>query len=289
VPDCCFDCTITARASLGTVHVVTGSDTSFVFEPGVAAWRGGLGKLRDAVRQELVARQLAAHLPMPAGPGEVAVLDIGCGQGTQAIRLARAGYQVEGIDLSEELLDVARAAAAAEPRDVQRRLRFEHGDLLDLHSRFTDRFDVVCCHGVLMYLPSLHDALAAATAAARPGGVLSVLTRNRAGIAMRAGMTGDWTAALAGFDARHYRNRLGLTDVRADEPDEVRVAMERSGAVRTAWYGVRLFTDHSSVAALPDDFAALVAAEEEAGRRDPYRAVAALTHTVAIRSTVPMP
>jgi SAM-dependent methyltransferase len=278
-------CSTTPKDRLGTVDVVAGPDGGFVFERGVAAWRGGLGKLRDAVRQELVALQLAEHLPAPAKAGEVAVLDIGCGQGTQAIRLARAGYQVEGLDLSEELLDVARAATAQEPTDVRERLRFEHGDLLDLQSRLKGRFDVVCCHGVLMYLPSLHDALAAVAAAARPGGLLSVLTRNRAGIAMRAGMTGDWTAALAAFDASQYRNRLGIPDVRADEPEEVRAAMERTGATRTAWYGVRLFTDHYSVGEIPADFATLVAAEAEAGRRDPYRALAALTHTLAIRST----
>ncbi|MHB8246797.1 MAG: hypothetical protein ACYDGN_15900 [Acidimicrobiales bacterium] len=35
------------------------------FAAGVAAWRAGLGKVRDAVRRELVARQLAGYLPPP--------------------------------------------------------------------------------------------------------------------------------------------------------------------------------------------------------------------------------
>jgi S-adenosylmethionine-dependent methyltransferase len=246
-------------------------------------WRAGLGKVRDAVRQELVARQLAEHLPPPTTVGAVAVLDAGCGQGTQAIRLARAGYQVHGLDLSEELLALAQAAAARESAEVRQRLRFERGDLLHLDSSFSGRFDVVCCHGVLMYLPSLPDGLAALTAAARPGGMLSVLTRNRAGIAMRAGMSGQWTAAIDAFDARHYRNRVGIDNVRADEPEEVRAGMERAGASPSAWYGVRLFTDHYGAAETSQDFAALLDAEAEAGRRDPYRAVAALTHTIAVR------
>ena len=45
--------------------------------------------------------------------------------------------------------------------------------------------------------------------------------------------------------------------------------------------GVRLFTDHWGDVALPPDLDELVDAEEQAGRRDPYRAVAALTHTIA--------
>lgn len=253
-----------------------------LFAPGVTAWREGLGKVRDTVRQELVARQLAVHLPAVPQGGRVVVLDLGCGQGSQAIRLARDGYEVTGVDLSEELLNEAITAGSAEPQKVRDRLRFERGDLLDLAEEFVGRFDVVCCHGVVMYLPSLDEAIAAVVVAARPGGLVSVLTRNRAAIAMRAGMTANWAAAVAGFDARNYSNRLGIDNVRADEPEEVREALQAAGAERVEWYGVRLFTDHWDNGDVPDDIEALVAAEEEAARRDPYRTLAALTHTLAL-------
>lgn len=256
------------------------------FAGGVAAWRQGLPQVRNAVRQDLVARQLAAHLPAPS-PGSDAngvAVDLGCGQGTQAIALARAGYHVTGVDLSPELLDEALEAAAAEPPEVAQRLRFEHGDLFDYCAQHSGEADVVACHGVLMYLPALGVGIAAAVGAARPGGMVSVVTRNRFSIAMRAGMTGDWKAALASFDARTYRNRLGLEQVRADGPDEVAGALAAAGAHRVAWYGVRLFTDHWSDVDPPEDYEDLVAAEEEACRRDPYRLVAALTHTVAVRA-----
>jgi hypothetical protein len=71
--------------------------------------------------------------------------------------------------------------------------------------------------------------------ASRPGGLLSLLTRNRAGVAMRAGMGGDRAAAREGFDANPYDNRLGIQAVRADEPDEVGAAPAAVGATRTAW------------------------------------------------------
>lgn len=250
------------------------------FATGVAQWSENLGKLRDAVRQELIARQVAAHVA-PATPG-ASVLDVGCGQGTQSIRLARLGFHVVGVDVSRELLALAKAAAGREDGRVRQRLRFEHGDLLQLDPALR-LFDVVCCHGVLMYLPSLEDAVAAVVGAVRPGGTVSVLTRNRRAIAMRAGMSGDWAGAVAGFDARHYRNRLGIDDVRADEPEEVERALELAGAEMVAWYGVRLFTDHLGDEEVPADFLSLLAAEAEAGRRDPYRSLAALTHTIAVR------
>lgn len=250
------------------------------FEPGVEAWVAGLGKARDSVRQHLVQRQLAVHLG--GRPTPLAVLDIGCGQGTQAVGLARAGHVVVGLDVSRELLEQARSMQQAEPADVRDRLRFEHGDLLHLDGRHHGHYDLVVCHGVAMYLPSLAETAAALVGAARqPGGLVSILTRNRAGIAMRAGMRRDWTAAVAGFDARYYTNRLGLESVRADEPAEVRAALAAAGATTVAWYGVRLFSDHWDGEDPPADLNALLDAEEHAGRRDPYRALAALTHTVA--------
>ncbi len=255
----------------------TGNESGF--EPGVEAWIAGLGKARDAVRQHLVQRQLAFHLG--GRPGPLAVLDVGCGQGTQAVALARAGHVVVGLDVASGLLEQARRLQQEQPADVRGRLCFEHGDLFHLDGRHQSRYDLVCCHGVAMYLPSLAETVSALVGAARPGGLVSILTRNRAGIAMRAGMRRDWTAALAGFDARYYTNRLGLEGVRADEPTEVQAALAGAGASTVAWYGVRLFSDHWDSEDPPADLDALLAAEEHAGRRDPYRALAALTHTVA--------
>jgi 2-polyprenyl-3-methyl-5-hydroxy-6-metoxy-1,4-benzoquinol methylase len=42
------------------------------------------------------------------------ILDIGCGTGRHAIELARRGYTVTGVDLSESQLARAREKAAAE-------------------------------------------------------------------------------------------------------------------------------------------------------------------------------
>ena len=143
------------------------------------------------------------------------------------------------------------------------------------------KFDAVLCHGVLMYLPSLRAAVAALVAAGDSGTLISTLTRNRAGIAMRAGMSEQWTTAYGGFDADRYTNRLGIENVRADEPEEVVAALAEADCDLLEWYGVRLFTDHWDSRPIPLDFDALLTVEEEAGRRDPYRQLAALTHVVA--------
>jgi SAM-dependent methyltransferase len=47
-------------------------------------------------------------------PAQARVLDVGCGYGRVALPLARAGYLVEGLDLSENLIESARLAADCE-------------------------------------------------------------------------------------------------------------------------------------------------------------------------------
>lgn len=103
---------------------------------------------------------------------------------------------------------------------------------------------------------------------------------------MRAGLAGDWAGALAAFDTTAYRNRLGL-DVRADRLGVLTDALAGIGAPLHAWYGVRVFTDLAADdAGLPEgqgDLDVLLAAEERAGRTDPYRQVAALLHLCGVR------
>ena len=80
-----------------------------------------------------------------------------------------------------------------------------------------------------------------------------------------------------------YTNRLGL-DVRADRLGTLTATLAGIGAPLHAWYGVRVFTDTAADGAvIPADAQTLLAAEERAGRTDPYRGVAALLHLCGVR------
>ena len=46
------------------------------------------------------------------------VLDLGCGTGSITLKMAKAGYDMIGIDLSCEMLDIARQKATAEGCDI---------------------------------------------------------------------------------------------------------------------------------------------------------------------------
>ncbi|MGD0688067.1 MAG: methyltransferase, partial [Streptosporangiaceae bacterium] len=248
------------------------------FAGGAARWLGMLGRLRDVVRQEVLRSQLAG-LPQLIGP-PAQVLDVGCGQGTQALHLARAGHEVTGIDSSSELLAAFEAALAGEPGDVAARVRLIHGAGENAPALVRGAFDVVLCHGVLMYLPDISPMLGALDAVTAADGALSLLVRNGLATSMRDGLRGDWPAALAAFDSKDYVNRLGL-QARAHTPAEMDAALAPLGWQRQEWYGVRVFTDHlDEPAPGPAELAGLLAAEREAGHRDPYRSVAALLHLV---------
>jgi S-adenosylmethionine-dependent methyltransferase len=114
-------------------------------------WNEKLGNVRNLVRQALVTRQLMEHLPEPDMSFEI--LDMGCGQGTQLLELARRGYHVTGVDISSQLLSQAEEVLASESQAVRSRVQLLQGDLLKLDSVVGRRFDAVLCHGVLMYLP----------------------------------------------------------------------------------------------------------------------------------------
>lgn len=250
-------------------------------------WLKGLGGLRNTVRQELVARQLDEQIAARFPVGQrLRVLDVGMGQGTQALRLARAGHSVTGLEADAEMLRAAREALSAEPEGIRERVRLIEGDGRDTGVHFLPgSFDLVLCHGVLMYVQEPDPILAGLARMLAPGGLLSLLVRNADALAMRPGHAGDFDGALSAFDTATYTNRLGAT-VRADRLDALTATLAGIAAPLHAWYGVRVFTDHvGNDVELPaaTELEQLLAAEDRAGRTDPYRRVAALLHLCGVR------
>jgi S-adenosylmethionine-dependent methyltransferase len=231
------------------------------FTAGEQNWQARLGKLRDVVRQEIVARQLEPELP----PTSVRIIDL-------------------GVDASADLLARFERDLAAEPGGVRGRVRVERGLLEDYAERTgVSPFPAVLCHGVLMYTADPGPALRAIAALTAPGGMVSLLVRNGDALAMWPGLLGDWAACAETFGSDRYLNRIGVA-ARADRLADLTGRLADHGLTVTAWYGVRVFTDAAPDSAEPPaDLDALLACEERAGRTDPYRQVAALLHLIARR------
>ena len=209
---------------------------------------------------------------------------MGCGQGTQLLRLARRGHLVTGLDSSTTLLEDLDRSLQAEPGSVRERVRVVHGDVSDLNRLFaSSSFDVVMCHGVLMYLADPQPLLRAIGHLVAPGGLVSILTRNGDALALRPALMGDWASARNAFEQAGYLNRIGV-QAQAHRLSDLTSWLQAEGLSVLTWYGVRTFTDtEANDAPLPEahTLELLLDCEDLAGRSDPYRGVAALIHLIA--------
>ncbi|MBD1382075.1 class I SAM-dependent DNA methyltransferase [Metabacillus arenae] len=99
------------------------------------------------------------------------ILDLACGTGEISVRLAREGFEVTGIDLSEDMLTVAQQKAF----EAGLQISFFQMDMREL-SGFEDQFDsvIICCDS-LNYLLAEEDVFKALKSVYRqlkPGGIL---------------------------------------------------------------------------------------------------------------------
>ncbi len=93
------------------------------------------------------------------------VLDLACGQGIVARRLADRGASVAGVDVSEKLLETARRYEREEPRGISYLL----DDARTLDALEDAGFDGVVCNMSLMDIPDLGATLRAVSRVLRPG------------------------------------------------------------------------------------------------------------------------
>jgi SAM-dependent methyltransferase len=135
-------------------HAARGYDDYAALEPGLR--RTARARLRRIER---------LWSPSDKGAGAGRLLDIGCGTGVFMDEARRAGWQVDGIEVS------AYAAARAAARGLA--VRCAAVETVDLPARF---YDCVTMWDVLEHLRDPERALNVAAGALRKGGVLALST-----------------------------------------------------------------------------------------------------------------
>ena len=127
----------------------------------------------EALLDEIVA--LVGRAAGPGPPISTRVLDVSCGIGTVAERLARRGWTVVALDPVEHLVNVARR----NHRDSGLSLSFQHLDIAHKALPGAGTFDVLVSMHTLYWHPNPVGLLAACRRALRPGGHAVFLTYER--------------------------------------------------------------------------------------------------------------
>ncbi len=206
------------RANLETYFDRTAAETwaRLTSEAPVSRIRRTVRAGRDRMRATLLSR-------LPADMTGMRLLDAGCGVGQLSVEAARRGAEVLGVDISPNLLDVARDRM---PRDVTARVRFVAGDMLDdAHGAFDY---VVAMDSLIHYRPAdIAAALARLALRTRRGVVFTVAPSTPALEAMKfvgkAFPRADRSPAILPVSAARLTRELApLTDWRLASVERIR-------------------------------------------------------------------
>ena len=134
-------------------------------------------------------KQVARLIDVFGLPSGARILDVPCGQGRHAHLLAEAGFDVDALDYSQDLLALARKRGSGP------RLRYTQGDMRTLPARWTGRFDAVAnlFTSFGFFLEPADDARVIAEFARvlKPGGTFVFHGGSRDGVAARF-LARDW-------------------------------------------------------------------------------------------------
>jgi S-adenosylmethionine-dependent methyltransferase len=252
------------------------------FQSGANQYVAYLETPEGRLRSDLAFANLQDFLPLQAKPS-LCALDLGCGTGATAVRLAQLGIHVTQLDSSPAMLDIAKRTARK--AGVTDKVILQHGDVTQLAGLFHTRsFDVILCHNILEYCDDPGAVLRGAARALRDSSaILSVLVRNQAGEVFKAAIqAGDLAAAENALTAEWGQESLYGGRVRLFTPDSLRAMLTEASLAVIAERGVRVLADY-----LPPrvsrsaDYERIFELERKLGGRREYAAVSRYTHCLA--------
>jgi S-adenosylmethionine-dependent methyltransferase len=254
------------------------------FRTGAAKYAAYLETPEGRLRLDLAFANLQDFLPQATR--SLHALDVGCGTGAIAVRLARLGLHVTLLDASEAMLDFAERAARE--AGVTERIALKHGDATQFANLFpAGSFDLILCHNILEYVDDPCAVLRSAARTLRdPSSIISVLVRNQAGEVLKAAIQdGDVAAAEHNLTAEWGHESLYGGRVRLSTAESLKAMLREPSLAVTAERGVRVLSDYLPPSvSRNDEYQRIFELEHKLGRRPEFAAVARYTHCLAHRA-----
>jgi len=263
---------------------ITANDDFERFRTGAAKYAAYLETPEGQLRLDLAFANLQDFLPQATR--SLHALDLGCGTGAIAVRLARLGLHVTLLDASVSMLDFARRAARE--AGIAERTALKHGDAAQFASIFhAESFDVILCHNILEYVDDPSAVLRRAARALRdPSSIISVLVRNQAGEVLKAAIQdGDLAASEHNLTAEWGSESLYGGRVRLFTVESLQAMLLESSLETAAERGVRVVSDYLPPRVSRNgEYERIFELERKLGRRPEFVAVARYTHCLARRA-----
>lgn len=245
------------------------------------------GGLKGDIRLKVLERDFTQKIPVTPfntdlnaqqnGPWRV--LDAGGGQGQFGLKLAASGHQLTLCDISEDMLNLGRAAAAKVCPDQP--IQFVHSSIQNWVAELEeqDKYDLVLCHAVMEWVADSKDLLEHIARAVKSGGYLSLTFYNIHSLIYKNLLRTNFKK----IREQDYGGSKGsLTPINPQNPESVFVWLKDFGFDIELVSGIRVFHDYifdtDKREAKPEE---LIEMELTHSQLEPYWRLGRYIHVVA--------